>query len=108
DTNRFWPTEEQRKAYEPARLKEPYTLMGRHLAAQKRDIVFSLCQYGMGDVWRWGAEVGGQCWRTTGDITDTWRSLSGIGFRQDAGAPFAGPGHWNDSDMLIVSHAGGG
>ncbi len=64
-----------------------------------RDIVFSLCQYGMGNVWEWGAQVGGNCWRTTGDITDTWRSMADIGFRQ-AGArevrrarPLERPGH---------------
>ncbi|MFM2295584.1 MAG: hypothetical protein RLZZ350_1997, partial [Verrucomicrobiota bacterium] len=86
----------------------PYTVMGKFLAAQKRDIVFSLCQYGMADVWKWGSTVNGTCWRTTGDITDTWRSLSGIGFKQDKAAPFAGPGHWNDPDMLIVGHVGWG
>ena len=78
------------------------------LAKQPRDIVFSLCQYGMGNVWEWGAEVGGNCWRTTGDITDTWGSMSGIGFKQDPTAPFAGPGHWNDPDMLVVGQVGWG
>lgn len=90
------------------KLIQPYEVMHQALAAQKRDIVYSLCQYGMGDVWNWGDSVGGQCWRTTGDITDTWRSMSGIGFKQDKGAPFAKPGNWNDPDMLIVGQVGWG
>jgi len=90
-----------------AELIKPYELMHQALAAQPRDIVFSLCQYGMGDVWKWGGNFG-NCWRTTGDITDTWRSLSGIGFRQDKAAPYAKPGNWNDPDMLIVGQVGWG
>jgi hypothetical protein len=46
----------------------PYKVMGNFLREQKRDIVFSLCQYGMADVWKWGGSVNGNCWRTTGDI----------------------------------------
>jgi alpha-galactosidase len=86
----------------------PYKLMGKFMAEQKRDMVFSLCQYGMADVWKWGGSVGGNCWRTTGDIVDTWRSLSSIGFRQDKAAPYAKPGNWNDPDMLIVGEVGWG
>jgi alpha-galactosidase len=82
--------------------------MHQALAAQPRDIVYSLCQYGMGDVWKWGDSVGGQCWRTTGDIIDTWRSMSGIGFNQDKNAPYAKPGNWNAPDMLIVGEVGWG
>ncbi len=78
----------------------PYTVMGKFLREQNRDIVFSLCQYGMADVWKWGGSVNGNCWRTTGDIVDTWRSMSGIGFHQDKAAPYAKPGNWNDPDML--------
>ncbi len=108
DTNRLWPSREQRQAYDREYLKEPYRLMGQHLAAQKRDIVYSLCQYGMGNVWEWGAEVGGNCWRTTDDITDTWKSMSEIGFSQAGHEKFAGPGHWNDPDMLVVGWVGWG
>jgi len=86
----------------------PYEVMGKFLRKQNRDIVFSLCQYGMADVWKWGGSVNGNCWRTTGDITDTWRSMSGIGFKQDAAAPYAKPGNWNDPDMLIVGEVGWG
>jgi alpha-galactosidase len=82
--------------------------MGKFLRAQPRDIVFSLCQYGMASVWNWGGSVEGNCWRTTGDITDNWRSLSSIGFHQDKAAPHAKPGNWNDPDMLIVGQVGWG
>src|SRR5205807_1110705 len=54
-----------------AALMKPYASMRDALRAQPRDIVYSLCQYGMGNVSEWGGEVGGNCWRTTGDITDT-------------------------------------
>ena len=64
-------------------MKDPYLLMRLCLDRVDRDIAYSLCQYGMGDVWKWGAEVGGNCWRTTGDISDSWGSMSGIGFAQN-------------------------
>ncbi len=86
----------------------PYKLMGNFLRQQNRDIVFSLCQYGMADVWKWGGSVNGNCWRTTGDIIDTWRSMSSIGFKQDQAEPCAKPGNWNDPDMLIVGQVGWG
>jgi alpha-galactosidase len=89
-------------------LKAPYLVMRDALRRQKRDIVYSLCQYGNGDVWEWGASVGGQLWRTTGDITDTWPSMATIGFGQVGHEAFAGPGHWNDPDMLVVGHVGWG
>ena len=86
----------------------PYAVMGKFLREQNRDIVFSLCQYGMADVWKWGGSVNGNCWRTTGDITDSWHSMSKIGFNQDPAAPYAQPGNWNDPDMLIVGEVGWG
>jgi alpha-galactosidase len=89
-------------------LQKPYRVMRAALDQADRDIVFSLCQYGMGSVWEWGAEVGGNCWRTTGDITDTWGSLNSIGFSQDGHEKGAGPGHWNDPDMLVVGKVGWG
>ena len=91
-----------------AELMKPYHVMREALDAIGRDIVYSLCQYGMGNVWEWGAEVGGDLWRTTGDITDTWKSMSDIGFGQVANAPYAGPGRWNDPDMLVVGWVGWG
>lgn len=91
-----------------AELQKPYKIMRDALDACDRDIVYSLCQYGMGDVSKWGADVGGNLWRTTGDITDTWRSLAGIGFGQAGLEKYAGPGHWNDPDMLVVGKVGWG
>ncbi len=89
-------------------MKKPYQVMRQGLDECGRDIVYSLCQYGMGNVWTWGAEVGGNCWRTTGDIRDTWGSMSGIGFNQNGHEKYAGPGHWNDPDMLVVGKVGWG
>ncbi len=89
-------------------LQKPYILMRKALDTVNRDIIYSMCQYGMGHVWEWGAKVGGNLWRTTGDITDTWQSMSNIGFRQNITSPFASPGHWNDPDMLVVGWVGWG
>jgi alpha-galactosidase len=89
-------------------LQKPYQVMRAALDAVDRDVVFSLCQYGYGQVWEWGESVGGDLWRTTGDITDTWSSLEGIGFQQAPLFPFAGPSAWNDPDMLVVGALGWG
>jgi alpha-galactosidase len=89
-------------------LMKPYQVMRAALDKVPRDIVYSLCQYGMGNVWEWGGEVGGNCWRTTGDITDKWGSLSGIGFSQAGHEKYSKPGNWNDPDMLIVGQVGWG
>ncbi len=88
--------------------KRPYILMSQCLQKQNRDIIHSLCQYGMGDVWKWGGSVGGQLWRTTGDIEDTWESLKNIWFSQSVAAPYAKRANWNDPDMLVVGWVGWG
>jgi len=87
---------------------KPFKEMGEYLRQQPRDIVFSVCQYGMSDVWKWGGSVGGNSWRTTNDITDTWASVKNIVLDQDKSAPYAKPGNWNDPDMLVVGHVGWG
>ena len=92
----------------PEDLQRPYILMREMLDQVGRDIVYSLCQYGWGDVWTWGGKVGGNCWRTTGDINDSWSSMAGIGFRQAELYPYARPGQWNDPDMLVVGKVGWG
>ncbi|SDE26537.1 Putative Ig domain-containing protein [Mucilaginibacter pineti] len=89
-------------------LKKPYEVMQASLGKIHRDIMYSLCQYGWGDVWEWGANVDGNSWRTTGDIQDTWQSMAGIGFDQGKAAPHAQPGHFNDPDMLVVGKVGWG
>ncbi|MES2279171.1 MAG: putative Ig domain-containing protein [Bacteroidota bacterium] len=87
---------------------KPYQVMRNSLDKVNRDIMYSFCQYGDNKVWEWGAKIGGNSWRTTGDITDTWESMSTIGFKQDEMAPFAGPGHFNDPDMLVIGKVGWG
>jgi alpha-galactosidase len=62
----------------------------------------------MDNVWEWGNEVDGNCWRTTGDITDSWGSIAGIGFAQAGHELYAKPGRWNDPDMLVVGWVGWG
>ena len=90
------------------KLKYPYLVMKKAIRKVNRDIHYSLCQYGMGNVWEWGAQVDGNSWRTTGDIEDTWESLSEIGFSQVKCSPYSAPGHWNDPDMLVVGWVGWG
>ncbi|BCM93996.1 alpha-galactosidase A [Abditibacteriota bacterium] len=86
------------------RQKHPYATMRRALDGASRDIVYSLCQYGMGDVWKWGADpdISANLWRTTGDIGPSYASMTNIGFAQSDHALYAGPGHWNDPDMLFL------
>ena len=91
-----------------AEHRRPYEIMGAALRAQPRDIVYSLCQYGNREVWKWGGDVGGNSWRIGGDIEDTWKSMLDIISRQDVPAPFARAGHWNDPDMLVIGRVGWG
>jgi alpha-galactosidase len=90
--------------YKPSEMQAAYTKMSKALKSTGRPIVFSLCQYGEQAVWRWGASVGGNLWRTTGDISDNYDRMSVIGFDQNGLQKFAGPGHWNDPDMLEVGN----
>lgn len=83
--------------------------MGQALRATGRPIVFSICEWGSNEPWKWGAQAGGHMWRTTGDINDSWESILEIGFKKQAAlAPYAGPGRWNDPDMLVVGMYGKG
>jgi alpha-galactosidase len=75
------------------------------LAQSGRPIVFSICNWGVKAPWTWGPATG-NLWRTTGDINDTWDRMSVIGFSQNGLEKFAGPGHWNDPDMLEVGNGG--
>ncbi len=92
--------------YKDEEMQPVYQKMGDALQKTGRPIVFSLCQYGRSDVWTWGAKVGGNLWRTTGDISDHWTSMERIGFSQFKIAPFIKPGHWNDPDMLEIGNGG--
>jgi alpha-galactosidase len=87
-------------------LQPLYQKMGEALQNTHRPIVYSLCEYGDGDVWKWGTKVGGNLWRTTGDIRDEWSSMDRIGFSQIDIATYTRPGHWNDPDMLEIGNGG--
>ncbi len=95
-----------RNIYTDQEMQAVYQEMGEALLKSGRPILYSLCQYGRDDVWKWGPEVGGNAWRTTGDIRDTWDSMTKIGFSQAELAAWAGPGHWNDPDMLEIGNGG--
>ena len=91
-------------------LQRPYKKMGDILKTLPRDIVYNLCQYGMGDVWTWGTEVGGHCWRTTGDLGlergDLLPGFYQIGLSNARHYENAGPGHWNDPDYILIGTVG--
>ena len=90
-------------------LKKPYQVMWNELQKLDRDIVFNLCQYGMGDVWKWGGEVG-NCWRTTGDLGlergARLPAFYGIGRSNARHWEFARPGAWNDPDYILIGWVG--
>jgi alpha-galactosidase len=90
--------------YKDNQMRPVYQKMGDALRASGRPVVYSLCQYGRDDVQKWGAEVGGNLWRTTGDIRDEWSSMIANVEKQVPTAPFAGAGHWNDPDMLEIGN----
>ena len=90
--------------YKDSELQPVYQKMGGALEATGRPIVYSLCEYGRGRVETWGTKVGGNLWRTTGDISDSWSSMIGNLEKQVPTAPYAGPGHWNDPDMLEIGN----
>ncbi len=96
--------------------EESYRLMSQKLKEAGRPIVFSLCEWGNNKPWLWAKEIG-QLWRTTGDIYDcfdcikdhgTWKSLGVMHILdlQDGLREYAGPGHWNDPDMMEVGNGG--
>jgi alpha-galactosidase len=95
-----------RTLYTDEEMPAVYQKFGEALMKTGRPIVYSLCQYGRYDVWKWGPDVGGNLWRTTGDIGDRWESMTRIGFGQNDLAQYAKPGHWNDPDMLEVGNGG--
>jgi alpha-galactosidase len=84
--------------------------MGGILKSQNRDIIFNMCQYGRGDVWKWGRQVGGNSWRTTGDVgVMHGAALPGFyqaGFANAALSAYSGPGGWNDPDYILIGTVG--
>jgi alpha-galactosidase len=87
-------------------MKAAYSKMHEALRKTSRPIVLSLCEYGWNNVWEWGDSVGGNLWRTTDDISDDYDTMAKIGFGQAGHEKYAGPGHWNDPDMLEVGNGG--
>jgi alpha-galactosidase len=81
-----------------------YEKMGKALSATGRPIVYSFCQYGWDSVWEWAPSVGGNLWRTTGDISASWDRIYDLLSQEDGLEAYAGPGHWNDPDMLEVGN----
>ena len=92
------------RIWKDADMQAAYQKMGEALRATARPIVYALCQYGRAHVEQWGPQVGGNLWRTSGDIRDRYESMTSIGFAQSDLASLAGPGHWNDPDMLEVGN----
>jgi alpha-galactosidase len=91
-------------------FEKPYRQMGTLLRGLDRDVIFNTCQYGLGDVWKWGRGVGGQSWRTTGDVglaqNMTLPGFYEVGFANAALSQYAGPGGWNDPDYILIGTVG--
>jgi alpha-galactosidase len=92
-------------------LQKPYILISSLLQKQPRDIILNLCQYGMGDVWKWGKQVGGNSWRTAGDLGGSFEGIGTALFRDgfdvystDSLHLYGGPGGWNDPDYLLFGY----
>ena len=92
--------------------EEAYALMADAIKASGRPMVLAICDWGNNRPWEWGAKIG-NLWRTTSDIRDAWagREKWSIGMTDIVDLnerlyPFAGPGHWNDPDMLEVGNGG--
>jgi len=87
-------------------MQAPYRLMGELLKQQPRDILFNLCQYGMGNVWKWGAEVGGQSWRTAGDLGFELDHIFEVALKNAEHRAWSKPGGWNDPDYIQIGYIG--
>jgi len=92
------------EVYKAEEMQDVYKKMHDALLKAGRPIVFSLCQYGLRKVWEWGASVGGNSWRTTDDITDDYDHMYFNARSEDGLEKYAGPGHWNDPDMLEIGN----
>lgn len=82
-----------------------YTTMSNALIASGRDIYYAMCNWGADSVWTWGLKTGNS-WRVSSDVTDTWSSVVNIASNAQAYASYAGPGGFNDFDMLEVGNGG--
>lgn len=89
-----------------AEHQKPYRQMGDLLRQQNRDFVFNLCQYGMGKVWEWGAEVGGHSWRTADDLGGSLNRIFDVALKNAEYRAFSKPGAWNDPDYIQIGRIG--
>ena len=94
------------RIYKDSEMRAVYQKMGDALLRSGRPMVYSLCQYGKEEVWKWGTLVGGNLWRTTDDISDKASSMFANAEAEVGLAAWAGPGHWNDPDMLEIGNGG--
>lgn len=85
-------------------MRDAFEKMHQALLKTKRPILYSLCQYGVDSVWQWGPEVGAQMWRNTGDIKNNYDRMLIIAMAQMGLSKYAGPGGWNDMDILEVGN----
>lgn len=85
--------------------QERYATMRDALDATGRDIVYSICEWGSNQPWKWAPDMA-ELWRTTGDINDTWEKMTENLKENLPLAEYAKPGHWNDPDMLEVGNGG--
>ena len=92
------------KAAQMRLMLDAYATMGKALKATGRPIVYSFCQYGWDSVWEWAPSIGGNLWRTTGDISPNWDRIYVLLNEQAGLESYAGPSHWNDPDMLEVGN----
>ncbi len=84
----------------------PYKVMGDLLKRQPRDIVYNLCQYGMGNVWEWGETVGAHCWRTAGDLGFELDRIFDVALKNAEHRAWSRPGAWNDPDYIQIGYIG--
>lgn len=96
----------KRTGTELEKFKKPYQLMGDLLKQQKRDMIFNLCQYGMGEVWKWGTEVGGHSWRTAGDLGFELDRIFEVALKNAEYRAWQKPGSWNDPDYIQIGRIG--
>ncbi len=85
-------------------MRDAYLKMYQALQKTGRPIVYSLCQYGYDSVWQWAPSIGGNLWRTTDDVKENFPSIALIANSNIGIGKYAGPGHWNDPDMLEVGN----
>jgi alpha-galactosidase len=88
------------------KLQTPYIKMGNILKSLDRDVVFNLCQYGTGDVSKWGAAVGGHCWRTASDLGNPLDRIFDVALKNSEHRQYSKPGEWNDPDYIEIGWIG--